>query len=48
MGRDGKEVQEDRKFMFLQDFQSLGEKAESDVCDDLVQGCPQILIVLAI
>ena len=34
--------------MFLQDFQSLGEKAESDVCDDLIQGCPQMLVVHAI
>lgn len=42
-GGDGREVQEDRKFMFLQDFQSPGEKNEADVCDDLIQGCPQIL-----
>lgn len=47
-GGDGREVQKDRKFMFLQDFQSPGEKNEADVCDDLIQGCPQILIVHAI
>jgi len=45
---DGREVQEDRKFMFLQDFQSPGEKNEADVCDDLIQGHPHILIAHAI
>lgn len=40
MGRNGREVQEDRKFLFQQDFQSPGEKNEANVCDDLIPGYP--------
>lgn len=48
MGRDGSEVQEDRKFMFQQDVQSPGGKDEADVCGDLIQGSLQIRTVHAI
>lgn len=48
IGRGGSEVQEDRKFMFQQDVQSPGEKVEADLCDNLIQGYLQILIVHAI
>lgn len=48
VGKDGDEVQEERKFMFHQDIQSPGEKEEVDLCDNLIQGYPQILIVHAI
>lgn len=34
--------------MVWQDIQSLGEKCEDDLCDDLIQGYPQILIVHAV
>lgn len=46
--KDGDEVQEERKFMFHQDIQSPREKKEVDLCDNLIQGYPQILIVHAI
>lgn len=46
--RDGGKVQEDRELMFQQDIQSPGEKEEADLCDDLIQGYPQMLIVHAI
>lgn len=34
--------------MFQQDIQSPGEKEEADLCEDLIQGYPQMLIVHAI
>lgn len=48
VGRDGGEAQGDRKLMFQQDIQSPGEKEEADLCEDLIQGYPQMLIVHAI
>lgn len=48
VGRDGGEVKEDRKLMFQQDTQSPGEKEEADLCEDLIQGYPHMLIVHAI
>lgn len=46
--RDEAEVHKDRKFTFQQDIQSPGEEEDAGLCDDLIQACPQILIVHAV